>query len=163
MFDKDRLTWINGKLIREMPLETLLKRAERFWPESAAQAPTDYQIAVLKLVQERLKFLSELPELTDFFFTDPQVDPKLLDESMKPLLKAAIPVLEGSDFSETDLEAKLRGLAEEQGIKPGTLFSALRVAVTGKKAAPGIFETLHVLGREVTLKRLSHAVAILNR
>jgi len=153
-FDKDRLTWINGLLIRQMPLPELLERCEAFWPAQAAGTTKEYRLQVLGLVQERLKFLSELPELTGFFFIDPESFEGPLEATY---LNKTAEALAGSDFSEADLETKLRQLAEDLGIKPGTLFSAIRLAVTGKKAAPGIFETLHVLGQKASLKRLELA------
>jgi len=166
-FDKERLTWINGKLIREMPLEELLRRCEGFWPSEAAKFEADYKKAVLALVQERLKFLSELPELTEFFFTVPSHEDGLLQTeatserynspTFSECLTKAHQILESSDFSLEDLEARLRGLAETMSIKPGTLFSAIRIAITGKKAAPGIFETLHVIGKKSSLERLDLA------
>lgn len=163
MFDKERLTWINGKLIREMPLEELLKRSEPFWPAEAASAQAEYRIKVLGLVQERLKFLSELPELTDFFFVDPTPDAGLFAATAGEHLEAATEALAGSDFTESDLENRLRELAGKLDVKPGVLFTTLRLAVTGKKAAPGIFETLSALGKSATLKRLETAKAALTR
>ena len=163
MFDKDRLTWINGSLIRQMPPEQLLKRLPAFWPPAAAKYPHQYLSQVLSLVQERLKYLAELPELTDFFFTDPTYDASIFAQDAPGLLVGARQALEASDFSEADLEQKLRALAVSRDIKPGILFSAIRVAITGKTAAPGIFETLHTLGREVSLKRLQSAITTLNR
>ncbi len=80
MFDKEHLAWINGKFIREMSLEELLKRCESFWPATAQPSDDKYKMATLALVQERLKFLSELPELTDFFFTDPTYDDGVLKQ-----------------------------------------------------------------------------------
>jgi len=126
-----------------------------------------YKKAVLALVQERLKFLSELPELTEFFFTVPSHEDGLLQTeatserynspTFSECLTKAHQILESSDFSLEDLEARLRGLAETMSIKPGTLFSAIRIAITGKKAAPGIFETLHVIGKKSSLERLDLA------
>jgi glutamyl/glutaminyl-tRNA synthetase len=163
MFDKERLTWVNGLLIRQMPLNQLLDRCAGFWPLEAAACEADYKQAVLGLVQERLKFFAELSELTEFFFKDPKLDLTLFADGSADLIQAASVVLESSDFSQLDLETKLRTLSEELQIKPGQLFSALRIAVTGRKAAPGIFVTLHTLGQTVTLNRLVIATKLLNR
>ncbi|HEX5447741.1 MAG TPA: glutamate--tRNA ligase, partial [Candidatus Saccharimonadales bacterium] len=70
-FDEHRLVWVNGHFIRELPLEGLYERAEGFWPPSVGEADRKYKMAVLQLVQERLKYLAELPELTFFFFEEP--------------------------------------------------------------------------------------------
>jgi glutamyl-tRNA synthetase len=151
-FDKDRLTWINGYLIRQLPVEELQKRIAEFWPEEAKNYDNDYKKAVLELVQERLKFFTELPELTRFFFADPESPP--VDPDTAKYLRAAAETLKDSDFTETDLETRLRALVEELGIKTGSLFSAIRLSLTGQKTSPGLFETLHVLGKETSLRRL---------
>jgi glutamyl/glutaminyl-tRNA synthetase len=167
-FDRERLTWMNGLLIRQMPLETLMKRCESFWPPAAASATPDYRKRVLGLVQERLKFLSELPGLTSFFFADPDYADGLLqteagsdryaNPSFKACLEAARRAVEKSDFSEPSLETNLRPLAEQLGTKTGLLFGAVRIAITGQKSAPGLFETLSALGRETSLRRLDNAL-----
>ena len=162
MFDPERLDWMNGHYIRELPLAELSKRAEGFWPQSASKATAAYKHEVLGLVQERLKFLAELPELTEFFFTDPKPTPELLTKQLddavaRDLLQKAHEVLENSDFSHDDLEPRLRALCEQVGVKPGQLFGLIRVAITGTTAAPGLFDTLHVLGKTPSLERLQAA------
>ena len=162
-FDRERLVWVNGLMIRQMPLEQLLDRTELFWPAEAASRSRQYRLQVLGLVQERLKFLSEITELTSFFFTEPAISAELISAESVPLLQAAIACLNDSDFTEDDLEKRLRSLATRLDVKPGILFAALRLAVTGKKAAPGIFETLHTLGHDTSLKRLGFASEASNR
>ncbi len=167
-FDKDRLTWMNGFLIRQMPLDKLLERSRGFWPASASDSSMTYRRHVLRLVQDRLKFLSELSELTEFFFTEPDYRSGILETeadsdryrhpTFAVCLRAARQAVENSDFSEASLEAALRPLAEELGTKTGVLFSAIRIAITGQKSAPGLFETLAVLGRETSLRRLDNAI-----
>jgi glutamyl-tRNA synthetase len=160
VFDAARLDWMNGHYIRELSLVELSKRAEGFWPAAAKDAPTDYRHQVLGLVHERLKFLAELPELTEFFFADPQVGRQQLEQQLEDsagLLRTVHDTLADSDFTEADLEQRLRSLVEEKGLKAGKLFGLIRLAITGKTAAPGLFETLHVLGKEVAMRRLAAA------
>ncbi len=167
-FDRERLTWMNGLLIRQMPLQDLLERTTSFWPATATDSSVEYRLRVLSLVQERLKFLSELPELTSFFFTDPDYAGSILqteaasdrygDRSFKEILETVRQTVDKSDFTEASLEEILRPLAEKLDLKTGVLFGAVRIAVTGKKAAPGLFETLSALGRETTLRRLGNAL-----
>lgn len=152
-FDKDRLTWVNGMMIRALSLEELDDRAQAFWPAEALKAPRDYRLATLGLVQDRLKALSELPELTDFFFADPE-PPAALTPEQTAWLPRIIAALEPSDFTEADLETRLRALVDELGTKPGQLFGFIRQLVTGRTVAPGLFETLHVLGHDTSLRRL---------
>ncbi len=163
-FDERRLLWTNGHFIRELPLDDLYARVEAFWPESAAGRDDAYKKAVLGLVQERLKYFAELPELTSFFFTDLPVNPELITSSkqlgklepkeLHALLEQAKSTLEASDFSVTDLTDRLNKLLETTGQKPGILFSLIRIATTQAPASPGLAETLAVLGKEVSLSRL---------
>lgn len=163
MFDPERLDWMNGHYIRELPPKELAKRAAPFWPQVAAKADNDYKEAVLGLVQERLKFLAEIPELTEFFFSTPKLDAKLLTQAVDTeqahdLLEKARATIEDSDFSHDDLEQRLRALCEKESVKAGQLFGLIRVAITGKTAAPGLFDTLHVLGKEASLERITAAI-----
>jgi glutamyl-tRNA synthetase len=163
MFDKDRLTWINGLLIRQMAPETLLKRSEAFWPTQAVSASPAYLLAVLGLVQERLKFLAELPELTDFFFTAPTLSADQFKTTVD--LDGIIEKLGNwtGDFTAATVEPVVREWAATVGDKPGPTFMVIRIALTGKTATPGLFETMEVLGRENTLARLTTARDLLNR
>lgn len=165
VFDAERLDWMNGKYIRELKLNELQARCEEFWPESASDFDKAYKKSVLSLVQERLKFLAELPDLTEFFFTEPAVDKRLVpkqlsDEQIKDLLSKIINLLGASDFSEEDLEKKLRGLVGGEGVKTGYLFGLIRAAVTGQAASPGLFETLNVIGKDRSIKRLNHFLSL---
>ena len=74
-FDEQRLVWMNGHYIRAQSLESLAKSAEEFWPAEAKNFDEKYKKAVLALMQERLKFLAELPELSAFFFREPDEKP----------------------------------------------------------------------------------------
>ena len=162
--DPERLLWVNGSMIRDLPVAELVVAAQPFWPQ-AAVAKATYQEQVMLLVQERLKRLSELPELTDFFFSDPIVDPTLLTKQIDAatahkILTAVLAVLP-DDWSEASLEAAIRPLGDELGLKAGQIFGLVRVAITGKTAAPGLFETLNVLGHEVVKRRLESSLTLL--
>jgi glutamyl-tRNA synthetase len=166
VFDAERLDWINGLYIRQLSLNELYKRCEGFWPPSAAKQDAIYKKRVLALVQERLKYLAELPALTNFFFTDPVIDTKLLPKQLeaattRKIISDLIATLQESDFSEADLEKRLRGYVEEQDLKIGQVFGLIRVVITGQTAAPGLFETLHVLGKQASLWRLQAITHIL--
>jgi glutamyl-tRNA synthetase len=164
-FDAERLTWVNGAMIRGLPLPDLLERSRAFLPGAAAKFDDNYQREVLRLVQERLKFLSELPELTEFFFTNPSVAPELLTKALdtsqarNALMHAhqALESLAAPDWTEAMLESTIRPLTGQLSLKTGPFFGLIRVAVTGRTAAPGLFETLAVLGRDTTLRRLTAA------
>ncbi len=156
VFDVERLTWMNGMHIRHMDLHELLSRCEPFWDDAGKQANPSYKAKALGLVQERLKFLSELPELTDFFFEDPSVK---LEDAVIPHVKAAVLELEKIEFTHEEIEKSLRNLADTLGVKTGELFKPLRLAITGKMASPGLFETMEAMGKETVLRRLKTACA----
>jgi glutamyl-tRNA synthetase len=163
-FDEQRLLWMNGYYIRQLTLDDLFERVATYWPEEAKAYDDSYKKQVLALVQERLKFFAELPALTRFFFTEPTVGDdlfennkqlkKLSSEERSQMLRKAYEILEVSDFSETDLEEKLRGLVETLNTKPGILFGLIRATITGSNTAPGLFETLHALSKERSLRRI---------
>lgn len=170
-FDEQRLQWMNGAHIRELTVDDLLERVTDFWPKAADQYDTDYKKAVLAITQERLKYFAELPELTDFFFTDKPVDMSLIDDNkqlkkfnhseLKELLEQATESLEQSDFSTDDLQTKLNQLLETTGQKPGVLFSLIRIATTWAPFSPQLADTLNVLGKEKTLARLKNSIGAL--
>lgn len=163
-FDEQRLLWMNGSFIRNLALDELYERCQEFWPPEASNASDDYKRQVLGLVQERLKYFAELPELSRFFFTDLPINQELISghkqlkkfqpEQLKALLEQVQTSLQQSDFSADDLQNRLNTLLEVTGEKPAALFSLVRIATTQAPASPGLAETLHVLGREVSLRRL---------
>ena len=166
VFDAERLNWLNGHYIRQMAPETLLERCAGFWPVSAHQYPAEYRLSALKLVQERLKFLSELPELTEFFFDAPKPDLMLLTKTLNAPIAARVvgavrDDLLKSQWTEAALESTLRPLAEKLELKTGQLFGIIRAAITGRTAAPGLFETLALLGKDEAIKRLGRAIKAL--
>jgi glutamyl-tRNA synthetase len=171
-FDEQRLTWINGYFIRNMELGKLYEKTKDFWPGEAEGASEDYKKSVLKLVAERLKFFSELPGLTRFFFVGLPIDKSLIEnnkqlkkfskEELKHLLETAKASLEQSNFSVDDLTERLNGLLEQTGQKPGVLFSLIRIATTQAPASPGLADTLSVLGKETSLRRIKQQLSALD-
>lgn len=168
VFDEKRLIWLNGAHIRQLKLGDLYKRAAPFWPTSAKKYDDTYKKQVLSLVQERLKYLAELPTLTNFFFEDLPQDPtlittnkqlkKLSDSERRELLQKSFDTLSKSDFTVADLTKRLNDLLVATGQKPGILFSLIRIATTQAPASPGLADTLAALGRETSLKRLQNSL-----
>ncbi|UCD54130.1 MAG: glutamate--tRNA ligase [Dehalococcoidia bacterium] len=171
VFNPDKLNWMNGVYIRGLTADRFYQAAEPYLmgDEVAAKAVISnegYVREILPLVQERARTLAEVVDLTRFFFIEElEYDPALLiakkmdRESTIQALKIAKQRLEPSEaFDEESLEAILRPLAEELGLKTGQLFGVLRVAVTGLAAAPPLFQTMSVLGRERCLKRVETAL-----
>lgn len=164
-FDERRLLWVNGEFIRRLAAAELENRAQDFWPPEANNFDIDYKKQVLGLVQERLKYFSELPDLTLFFFKDLPLNPKLITEhkqlgkidqpELRSLLESTESSLRESDFSSKDLQKRLNDLLTSTAQKPAVLFSLIRIATTQAPASPGLAETLAVLGKEVSLRRIN--------
>lgn len=172
VFDERRLLWLQGAHVRELPLDDLYEKVQNFWPDDAAKADETYKKRVLGLVQERLKFFSELPQLTDFFFKDLSVNPELwqnhkqlkkLEQSeLKSLLEQSKTSLEQSDFSADDLSERLNALLEQTGQKPAVLFSLIRIATTQAPASPGLADTLATLGKRRSFARMNRMLGYLS-
>jgi glutamyl-tRNA synthetase len=122
--------------------------------------------AIAPLIRERIKLLRDVLTAADFFFVDqlPPYDPaELIPQkgdaaiALKVLTRAR-EVLTSTEFRHDPLDQTLRATAKEMGLKAGQMFQPIRVAVCGRKNAPPLFETLEVLGRETTLKRIGQAV-----
>ncbi|MCH8864335.1 MAG: glutamate--tRNA ligase, partial [Chloroflexi bacterium] len=175
IFNPEKLGWMDGVYIRRLePADFVLRSLpflERDLPaEVARPLDIDYVRRVLPLVQERARTLSEVAELTRFFFvTETMNDPALLiakemdRASTLKTLKVSLERL-GSlpAFDEESLETVLRPLAEELALKTGQLFGTLRVAVTGRTAAPPLFQTMAVLGKTLCLNRIETALTKLS-
>ena len=172
-FDMEKLNWMNGYYIRQLSVPDLLERSLSFLQESGlipagplAPELRDYLEAILPLVQERLKRLAELPGLIDFFLTDDlEYDAALLVQkgmdvsgTLSALTRARDLLAALPSFDVSVMDAEMRRLAEELNLKTGQLFGALRVAVTGRTVAPPLFQTMAVLGRQRTLKRIDEAI-----
>ncbi len=171
-FDRQKLDWMNGVYIRNLSPEDFVQRSLPFLekslpPEVKRPLPLDYLKKMLPLVQERAKTLAEVPDLVGFFFlnesdypADSLVGKNMTRESAVKALEISLEKLgKLADFDTETLENLLRPLAEELGLKTGQLFGTLRVATTGQTAAPPLFETMAVLGKERCLGRITAALA----
>jgi len=171
IFNRDKLNWMNGVYIRSLTADEFFEAAEPclMMDKAAGQAvisSEQYVRNILPLLQERARTLVEVAELAQFFFVE-ELDyaPDLLigknmsQESTTEALKTAQQRLEQLKvFDAESLETLLRPLAVELGLKTGQLFGALRTAVTGRTAAPPLFQTMAVLGKERCLKRIEAAL-----
>jgi glutamyl-tRNA synthetase len=174
IFNKDKLDWMNGVYIRSLTADEFFEAAQPYLMTdiNAGKAMIEneeYVRKVLPLVQERVKKLSQVVELTKFFFElqlgldlqtlivtgmDKQSTRKALEVVRKRLEKL-------EPFDANSLEALLRPLAKELELKTGQLFGTLRVTATGETAAPPLFDTMAVLGRERCLRRITAALKML--
>jgi glutamyl-tRNA synthetase len=174
-WNPDKLRDMNGIYIRRLAPAEVAARITPFLARAGliGDPPTDAERAYVErlvpLIHERLEELGEAPELLEFFFRDVSYpDPALLipkkmdAASAAAALGAAYDVLAPLEtWSEDQLEQTLRALAEEIDLKPGQLFGAIRVAITGRTVAPPLFETLAALGKGRSLARINAARAAL--
>lgn len=163
VFDSTRLDWMNGEYIRDVIAEPeLIERLKDFLPTEWF-SDMDYFISVLKLDKERIKKLSEAEYIMQIFFEAPSVNRDLLckkDESdtVKLWLERSIEEIGKTDFTHDAVENCLRGLSDKLGVQAGRLFYVLRVALTGRTEAPGLFDIFVTLGKEESIKRLQKAL-----
>jgi glutamyl-tRNA synthetase len=167
-FDEQRLLWLNGYYIRETDTNELLKKTKDFWPKESEKFDEEYRLKVLGLIKERLKFYSEIPDLTRFFFVELPVDLSLITSNkflgklemseIKSLATTSLEKLKDSDFSVGDLTDKLNLLLHETDKKPGELFSLIRIITTWAQSSPALAESLSVLGKDEVIKRFEVAL-----
>lgn len=177
IFDYQKLEWMNGFYIRQKSTEELFQILKDFLSFSipVSQKFTtivenfginpEYVKKIIPLVKERMKKLSEFTELTDFFFEDIRVDKNLLikqaksEETAREQIEKSYKKLQTvTDWKTENLEAVIRPLGAEKDWKPSHFFMTLRLAISGRTATPPLFETMEVLGKEVTLSRLKSAL-----
>ena len=170
VFNAEKLLWMNGVYIRELPPDELARLTKPFLERALGRPVNDDILSrVIPLVRERIKLLSEIVDMADFFFVEGDLEydtATLLGRRYASEPAGAVAALEAviaqieaiEPWDHESLEATLRRLVEALDVKAGDLFGLIRVAVTGKTAAPPLFETLEVLGRERTLERLRAAI-----
>jgi glutamyl-tRNA synthetase len=174
-YNYDKVLWFNQQYINHIvDVDDLTRRALPWLREAglvgdAAEGTPAYNHVrdAIGLIKDKMKLLAEAPGLTSFFFSDPdEYDADLLipkktePAQITPALRRVREIV--SEVGVTDeaaLEERLRALADETGLKAGQLFMPIRVAVTGRTASPGLFETLRVIGQGRVLARLDAAVA----
>ena len=180
MFDIERLQEMNARYIRDLEPLDFLRRGrphlEQALGRPLSDAELDSLLPITPAIQERVKLMPEFVDYTDFFFSSGPLDyanaelmgrgyknkPWQALESVEASLERLRQV-EESDWTAATLESALRELASERGEKPGAVFTPIRVAATGKRIAPPLFETLETLGQPLTLERLNAAAERLAR
>ncbi|MGC2058189.1 MAG: glutamate--tRNA ligase, partial [Candidatus Sulfotelmatobacter sp.] len=164
-FDPKAL-WLNAEHIRALSVEELSAHLLPIVHNAGFNITPEKMLRITTLIRERIKLLRDVLTAADFFFVDqlPPYDPAELipqkgDAAMAlKVLTRARDVLAKIGFKHDPLDQALRTAAQELGIKAGQMFQPIRVAVCGRKNAPPLFETLEVLGREMTLQRIDQAL-----
>jgi glutamyl-tRNA synthetase len=156
-FDYKKLDWMNGVYLRALSVEEFADRLVAYLRERGLAWDEDLVRRTAPLVHEKIAKLGDYPEYTRFLFED--VDARSLElDGSRPVLAAAREVLsEVEPFTAERIEPVLRNLAERLELPPQKAFQPIRIAVTGSRISPGLFESLELLGRDRTLERLSAA------
>ena len=171
IFRVEKLDWMDGHYIRQLTPEDLAQRLLDFWgrwrPPEIEELPDSETVQRLApLIQERIKTLKDAAPLVAFFFkerveyeTEALVQKGMDVEGTKRGLEEASARLRGlPSFDAPSMEVTGRAVAQELGVKAGQLFGSLRIATTGQRIAPPLFETMEVLGRERTLRAIDEAI-----
>jgi glutamyl-tRNA synthetase len=173
IFDERKLRWLNGRYMREEPLDRyeaeLAADLERNDPAAAsafAAATPEARREACEIVRDKAQTVTEVWPLIAFLFTEPRigdVDPKVFRKVMKPgtrslLRKAAAAVAAAEPFDTATVEKGLRELIEVEDVSAAKILQPIRVAITGSNVSPGIFESLVALGRERSIARLERAI-----
>ncbi|HEY2355211.1 MAG TPA: glutamate--tRNA ligase [Gaiellaceae bacterium] len=159
-FDYAKLDWMNGVYLRELPPEDFAHRLVLWLGENGYAWDAELVARTAPLVQEKIAKLSEYPAFAGFFFGDVEPDGSLLDGGGEMLAAADEALATLEPFDTEAIETALRGAADKLELKPRQAFQPIRVAVTGSKISPGLFESIELLGRDETLRRVRAAAAI---
>jgi len=157
-FDYAKLDWMNGVYLRELPPDRYAEALLQFLREQSLDWDEARIRAAAPLVQEKIARLGEFPAFAGFLFGEVEPDPGLLDASVLDAAAAALEHVE--PFSSDRIETALKELCERLGVKPRQAFQPIRVAVTGSRVSPGLYESLALLGREASLDRIRRAAAV---
>ena len=168
-FDEKRLLWLNGQWIKRLEVDDLLARCSDFWGPAGKSANPEFKKRVITVVQDRLKTLADLPNLSEYFFARPVANWSLISDNKQlskrshsdliDLLNVAYEKLSSIEFdNENNIQSALNDLLEQTGEKPPTMFGVVRFALTWAKFSPGLPETMMLLGKDETLARLKAAI-----
>ena len=158
VFDEQKLRWMNGRYVRELPLDELTARLEAFTGRSGLHG-------AVAITQEKMSTLDEFWPLARAFYDEPVDDPAAREKFLAPdqgaealgLARAALGGVP-APWTPEAIEAALRGAVERSGMKAKAVFQPLRVALTGTTISPGIFETVALMGPERSLARIDAAL-----
>jgi glutamyl-tRNA synthetase len=158
VFDEQKLRWMNGRYLRELARDDLVRRLERFTGRTGIEG-------AVAIAQGKMQTLADFEALTAFIFDGPKDDPKAFDKVIGSdggadnLAAARAALADTEPFDLEHVEQALRRVVDQRDVKPNKVFQPLRVALSGSTVSPGIFETVALLGREETLRRVDAALA----
>jgi glutamyl-tRNA synthetase len=144
---------MNGVYLRALPPEDFADRLAAYLRDQGYDWAEDLVRVAAPIVQEKIGLLGEFPGFAGFLFGNVEPDPALLDQRILRAAEAALGDIER--WTAESIESRLKSLCEELGEKPRTVYMPIRVAVTGSRVSPGLYESLELLGREKSLARLA--------
>ena len=157
VFDERKLRTFNGRELRELPLDELTARLEAFTGRDGLRG-------AVEIAQEKLQTLADFWPLCGFVFDGPADDPEAFarvlgaDGALELLAEARAALATAEPFEPATVEQALRGVVQRHGVKPKAVFQPVRVAIAGTTVSPGIFESVALLGKEETLRRIDRAL-----
>jgi glutamyl-tRNA synthetase len=156
-FDEVKLKWLNGVHVRGLSVEELTRRLESFTGREGLRD-------AVAISQEKIHTLADFWPLAGFLFDGPADDPAarerwLGEDGRSALMDARAALAATESFDEAGVSESLEGVVRARGVKPREVYQPLRVAIAGGTVSPGIFESVAVLGREETLRRIDRALA----
>jgi glutamyl-tRNA synthetase len=166
VYDEEKLLWLNSHYLKEMPPSELARAVTPFLePLGITDPDQDYLAQVVTTLRARCKTLVEMAQAARFYFHDPR--PYEAQAAQKFLTPATAPILAEietrlahlPEATEEAITQLFTGLAQETGQKMVNLAQPVRVALTGRTASPGLYEVIHILGREEALRRLKNGIA----
>ncbi len=167
VFNPDKLAWFNAQYIAKLPFEKLIRYLKPeyikagLWRDSLDKEESEWFRFLVDVYRPRAKVVQDFPKLSRMFLIDhvefdqAAVEKFLKDEKMRGHLRMLADRIEAlPEFTHQSIEATLRNLGDELGVKAGSLMNASRVALTGQAVAPGLFDVMMLLGRDKTVTRL---------
>ena len=171
VFDRPKLEWFNVQYLQRLPIDDLLPYVEQelkrtgLWQEAWGTTERSWLSHAVDLIRPRTRLLTDFSTASRAFFTDGfEYDPEARakfwkDERLAGMLgKLAAALAALPDWNHDSCDGALRGLATAEGVKAGLLINATRVAILGRAVAPPLFESMVVLGKDRTVKRLEKAM-----
>ncbi len=168
VWDDEKLLWMNSQYVMAMEDENLARALMPFLVRAGLVEEDDPEALermrrIAPLVRERIKVLADALPLVAFFFREVEVEEdarELLkgEENRSILRETGRRLLELESFDASSLEATLRAMAEEMGLKARKAFQPVRAAISGSRVSPPLFESMEILGRETCLRRIARAL-----
>ena len=169
VFDPEKLEWLNGEHLRAMSPDAFAAALQEYLRSSGSALATQPErvAQAAPLVHEKMRVLSQFERLAGFLFGPPEMDPaaweRVRSDERAPASLAAVRdgLAAVADWRAENIEAALHAACEQVGAKPRVVFMPVRVALTGGTVSPGLYESLELVGRDESLRRIDAAIASL--